>query len=469
MLWLELRRAGPDTLSRQLYRQLVDKILGGELAGGARLPSSRELAAEHRIARNLVVAVYEQLLAEGYIEARAGSGSYVAHLRRPRSAPAADPGPAVAVDAAPPAGAISFVCGSPDVALFPRARWLSCLRQVGFFRGAAMWDYAPPAGSPVLRQEIADHLRRTKGIACDPAQVFITAGTTAALAFIAHLLRRRRSGALVEDPVVSFVPALLREAGHRITPVPADDSGLVVERLPKRPLAGLVFVSAAHQFPLGGTLPIPRRLALVDYARRHRLLIVEDDYDSEFRHEGAPVDSLGRLAPERVLHLGTFSKCLAPALRLGYVVLPATLVPAALEAAEALHLGVSRYTQEAMARFLSQGHLGRHIARMQRIYRRRRQRLRAALHAAFGDTVALSGDSTGLHLIATFSQQRFDPAARARLGAHGVAVDTVDDFTLGRRRHPGALVLGYGHLSLAAIDEGVRRLAAALGSQVRRD
>jgi len=465
MLWLELRRHGPDTLSRQLYRQLVDKILGGELPGGTRLPSSRELAAEHRIARNIVVAVFEQLLAEGYLEARAGSGTYIAQLRRPRPAPVPSAPAAEATPTPEPRrdGTVSFICGSPDVGLVPRARWLSCLRHVGFFRAAAMWDYAPPAGSPALRAEIAAHLRRAKGIDCTPGQIVVTAGTTAALTFVAHLLKHRRPGALVEDPVVGFVPALLAEAGHTIAPVPADASGFVVEKLPAKPRAGMVFVSPAHQFPLGATLPIPRRLALVDYARRHRLLIVEDDYDSEFRHEGAPVDSLCRLAPERVLHLGTFSKCLAPALRLGYVVLPAALVPAAVEAAETLHLGVSRYTQEAMARFIGQGHLGRHIARMQRLYRRRMLRLRSALRARFGDAVAISGHSTGLHLVATFRGVRFDSATRARLSAHGVAADAVDAFALGRPRHPGALALGYGHLPLAEIDEGARRLAAALG------
>lgn len=463
MLWLELRRGGTETLTRQLYRQLADKILSGELAGCTQLPSSRELAAAHRIARNIVIAVYEQLMAEGYLESCSGSGTYVAHLSRPRPAPPPAAPAASPARATPNTDVVSFICGSPDVGLFPRARWLSCLRQVGFFRDGSMWDYAPPTGSPALRAEIAAHLRRTKGIECTPEQIVVTAGTTAALTFVAHLLKRRRPGALVEDPVVSFVPALLREAGHRVMPVPADDAGLIVEELPARPRAGMVFVSPAHQFPLGTTLTIPRRLALVDYARRHRLLLVEDDYDSEFRHEGAPVNSLCRLAPERVVHLGTFSKCLAPALRLGYVVLPVTLVAAAAETAETLHLDVSRYTQEAMARFIGQGHLARHLLRMQRLYRRRMQRLRSALHARFGDAVAVSGHSTGLHLVATFRGVDFDSVTRARLAACGVAADAVDDFALGRPRHPGALALGYGHLSPAEIDEGVRRLATALG------
>lgn len=467
MLWLDLRRNDRDTLTHQLYRQFVDKILGGELAGDARVPSSRELAAEHRIARNIVVAVYEQLLAEGYLEARPGSGTYVARLRQPKPSPrpSVPATPAPVATAGHDGEAISFICGSPDVGRFPRARWLSCLRQVGFFRDAAMWDYAPPAGSPALRAEIAAHLRRAKGIDCVPEQIVVTGGTTSALTLIAHMLRHGRPGALVEDPSVSFVPAILREAGHTVTAIPADTAGLCVEALPERPRAGMIFVSPAHQFPLGATLTIPRRLALADYARRHQILIVEDDYDSEFRHEGAPVDSLCRLAPERVLHLGTFSKCLAPALRLGYVVLPVETIPTAVQAAESLHLGVSRYTQEAMARFLREGHLVRHIARMQRIYRRRMQRLRAALHTTFGETVAVSGDSTGLHLVATFRDVRFDSETQARMAKAGVEADAVDEFALGKPRHPGALTLGYGHLEMAQIEEGVRRLGIALRSR----
>ncbi len=467
MLWLELRRRGAGTLSRQLYRQLVDKILAGELPGGARLPSSRALAAAQRIARNIVVAVYEQLLAEGYLEIRTGSGTFVAHLPTPRPTErttSAPPGIPPAPASSDFTDTISFICGTPDLGRFPRARWLSCLRQVGFFRETKMWAYAPPAGSPALRAEIAAYLRRAKGIDCTAAQVLVTAGAAPALAFVAQLLCGRRSGALVEDPVVSFVPALLRAAGHAITPVPADAAGLAVDRLPRRPRASLVFVSPSHQFPLGATLTIQRRLALVDYARRHDLLIVEDDYDSEFRHEGSPVDSLCRLAPERVLHLGTFSKCLAPALRLGFVVLPAALVARAEQAAAALHLGGSRYVQEAMARFLQQDHLARHVGCMQRLYRRRRDRLRTALATHFGGSVAISGCSTGLHLVATFSGVRFDTSTRARLAARGIDVDTVDDYSVGRPRHSGALVLGYGHLSFSEIDEGVHRLSTALAT-----
>ncbi len=463
VLWLDLSRTRGATLSHQLYRQLVDRILSGGLKGGARLPSTRELAAHYRIARNIVIAVYEQLLAEGFLEARPGAGTFVArldHLDLLARPPAATPRPA-----APPEErrrTISFICGTPDLEAFPRGRWMTCTRQVAFFRETPGWGYAPPAGSAALRREVASHLARVKGIRCTPEQVVITAGTARALWITALLLGERRLGALVEDPVVSFVPGMLRHAGHPVIPVPTDRDGLVVDALPRRPKAALLFLSPSHHFPLGSTLPIQRRLAALEYARRHDIVLVEDDYDSEFRYEGVPVSSLFRLNSERVIHLGTFSKSLAPALRLGYIVVPSARVGQATALLSNLHLGASLHTQEAMARFIHDGHLDRQIVRMQRLYRRKMRHLVDALQAAFGGRVAISGNTTGLHLVATFPGVAFDAQTIARMRAAGVVADPVDEFALGRKRHPGALALGFGHLSFEAMDEGVRRLASVL-------
>ncbi len=483
MIWLEFQRSGGPTLTKQLYDQLVTQILAGDLAAGTRLPSSRDLAAENDVARNIVVHVYEQLLAEGYVEARVGSGTYVAKLdlsalppraagktltrtthareNATRSASAKNAFIASSERATSP-DVIAFACGVPDLAQFPRAAWLRCLHRASFYGEMADWGYTEPEGSPALRHEIAAHLRRARDLRCTDEQVIVTAGTAHALHLLCAVFRELRPGALVEDPVVTFVPEILRRTGHTATPVPVDAHGIMVDALPGKPRAGFVFVSPSHQFPLGGTLPIQRRLALLDYARRHDLFLVEDDYDSEFRFGGAPVSSLFRLDPRRAIYVGTFSKTVAPALRLGYLVLPEELLPLARRALEPMNPGMSRITQAALANFMRDGHLIRHIARMKRRYERKMHALRRALVQTFGERVAVSGDTTGLHLVATFPGVEFDAALRERMRRGGVEVDTADDFAFAGARHPGALAMGYGNLSLEQIAEGVRRLAAVL-------
>ncbi|ACB74352.1 PLP-dependent aminotransferase family protein [Opitutus terrae] len=475
MIWLEFQRSGGGTLTKQLYDQLVTRILSGELAAGTRLPSSRELAAENRIARNIVVHVYEQLLAEGYVESREGSGTFVAKLNLPalptrkaqpslRRAASRDEvtPPRPSRHSPTPADLIAFASGVPDLARFPRALWLRCLQRASFYGDFADWGYTEPAGNPALRMEIAAHLRRAKDLDCTPEQVIVTAGTAHAIQLLCAALREFRTGALVEDPVVSFVPEILRRAGHAITPVPVDAHGLVVDALPARPKAGFVFVSPSHQFPLGGTLPIQRRLALLDYARRHDLFLVEDDYDSEFRFGGAPVSSLFRLDPRRAIHVGTFSKVLAPALRLGYLVLPVELLPAMHRTLEPMNPGTARIAQATLARFMHDGHLVRHVARMKKSYQRKMRALQRALEDAFADRVVVSGNTTGLHLAATFTGVKFDHAWRERMQASGVDCDTANDYAFAGARHSSMLVLGYGNLTVEQIAEGVRRLRGVI-------
>lgn len=468
MLWLELERSGRrGTLTQQLYDQLVGRILERDLIAGTKLPSTRTLAAELKVARNIIVEVFDQLLAEGYLEVRPGAGTFVAALEfLPRSPPSLlrSRAPAAAPVAANRAESlISFACGVPDLGRFPRARWLSCTREVGFNAGDAVWGYDSASGSPALRAEIAAHLRHAKGIACTPAQIVITNGGANALLLLSWLFREiRQDGALVEDPVVSFVPEILARCGHAVTAVPVDGHGLVLDALPLKPKAGFVFVSPSHQFPLGGTLPVQRRLSLLEYARRHDLFVVEDDYDSEFRFTGAPISSLARLEPRRAIHVGTFSKSLSPSLRLGFIALPDELVGAMQRVLEPLHLTGSRFNQEVLARFMRAGSLARHVTRMKRVYARKARALEQALGQAFGSRVTVSGNTTGLHLVATFAGERFTPATREVLTARGVAFEMVDDYAFGPARHPGALALGYGNLSLEQIAEGVRRLAAGL-------
>ncbi|HXG46590.1 MAG TPA: PLP-dependent aminotransferase family protein [Methylomirabilota bacterium] len=469
-LWIDLDRHRETTLTQQLYTQISGRILAGELRAGERLPSSRQVAAELKIARNVVTGVFEQLQSEGYIETRPGSGTFVAALNVTPTPPA--PHGSARLPTTEPAaqnkgrpGDIAFHCGIPDLAAFPRARWLQALRAVGFHAPAHIWSYVETAGLRELRELMARRLARVKGIACEPAQVVMTGGTAHALNLLGLFFAARMAqrGALVEDPVVRFVPEILRCCGHTITPVAVDNEGLVIDALPPRPRATLVFVSPAHQFPLGGTLPVPRRLALLAYARRHNLWVVEDDYDAEFRYQGVPVSSLARLDPERVIHLGTFSKVLAPSLRLGYMVLPRGLAEEVTHTLRPLHLTGSAVNQAALARLLAAGHLDRHVVRMRRLYQRKMRALCAELVTAFGERVRISGHTTGLHLVVRLAGLTVNAQVRAACEAAGVRFDTAADYAIRPRAdNHRAILLGFGDLTVDQIRQAVRRLQSAL-------
>lgn len=464
MLWLDLDRKASTSLTQQLYDRLIAAVLAGTLRAGERLPSSRQLAHDLRIARNLVVEVFEQLQAEGYFETRQGSGTYVAALELPTPRPAATPPTVTAKPNPARSELISFSCGVPDLDLFPRARWLQAVRQVGFHGPRELWTYDEPAGHIDLREEIARHLARSKGIPCTADQIVLTSGSAQSMLLLGLYFRGAgRCGALIEDPVISFVPHALRLSGHKITPVRSDRGGLAIEALPRKPGAGFIFVSPSHQFPLGGTLSIVRRLALLEYARKHDLLVIEDDYDSEFRFEGAPVSSLLRLDPTRVIHLGTFSKILAPAIRLGYVVLPTALAENVVTMLRPLFVTGPKFTHAVLARFIRCGELQRHVTRMRRRYQRKMRALSRALRERFGDRVEINGQSTGLHITAHFQGTTLTPDVRDACLRAGVRFDTADDYALRAGEHPDLALLGFGNLSLDEIETGVRRLASVLG------
>lgn len=463
VLWFELDRKAPVSLTQQLYDRLVSAVLTGPLRPGERLPSSRQLAHDLGIARNIVVGVFDQLQAEGYFESRQGSGTFVASLELPSPQAVAARHSAGAAPSSARTDIIDFGCGIPELDSFPRARWLQTLRQVGFHGPRELWSYDEAAGHRGLREEIALHLGRTKGISCGPEQIVLTSGSAHGMLLLGlYFHQAGRRGALIEDPVITFVPEAMRLTGHPIISVPADEDGLVIEALPHEPSAALVFISPSHQFPLGGTLPVSRRLALLQYARKHDVFVIEDDYDSEFRFDGAPVSSLCRLDPLRVIHLGTFSKTLAPTMRLGYLVLPPERAAELVAMLRPLFHAGPRFNHEVMARFMRAGHFQRHITRMKRRYHRKMRVLSRALHENFGDRVQINGHSTGLHITARFAGTAITSGVREACLRAGVDFDTVDDYTVHRGSHPDLALLGFGNLSLDQIQTGVRRLASVL-------
>lgn len=466
MLYLTIDRAKPLPLIRQLYTQLRSKILQGELLAGQKLPSTRKLSEELCISRNVILEAYEQLLAEGYIEGRRGSGYYVAagmyleQQARQEDLSIFPSGEAESLGS----DIIDFRSGVPALEHFPRTVWGKIVQRVCQEAPLSALGYNRPEGRLELRQILSRYLYRTRGVCCEPEQIVMTSGATQALTLIAKVLLKPGSRVLIEDPITHDIQTIFRAAGASLYPVPVDASGLQVDQLPD-PAAchpSFVFVTPSHQFPLGGTLPIQRRIQLIQYAREADCYIVEDDYDSEFRYDSPPISSLQGLDAQRVIYVGSFSKILSPGLRLGYLVLPRELVQRYQEAKWFSDLHTPSLDQLALGRFIEEGHLEKYVNRVKKLYKKRRKCLVDALHEAFADRVSIWGASAGQHIVAAFPGIRFTPALLAQIKDCGVRLYPVEDHAIAPGQHEDKVILGYGNLSEAEILAGVAKLNEVL-------
>ncbi len=474
-LGLSLPRRGSRRRLRSLYEQLRAAILGGRLHPGLRLPSSRALAADYGVSRATVVATYERLLGEGYLIARSGAGTFVAHGLPAHAAPARVPArmPAAsgsdprltaawreAGDAPPPAvrrARYDFRIGVPDAEAFPTDLWRRLLGRAVREAGAAGGDDASPQGSPALRAGIASHVSFTRAVACRAEDVIVTAGAQQAFNLLAQVLvTPGRTPVAVEDPGYPPLHAVLRAAGARLAPVPVDAAGLIVERIPRA--ARVICVTPSHQFPLGTAMSLERRTALLELARARGAVIIEDDYDSEFRFGGRPLDALQTLdTGGTVLYVGTFSKSLTPALRTGFIVAP-PWARAALTAAKRLHDGHQpTVLQDALALLIGEGHLARHVRRMRRLYERRRRLLLELLARDFAGLLEPVQSVAGLHVSAWLRSAGDAGALLTRARALDVGIQSLDGFYLGTRRRPG-LIFGYGAIGERELAAGLARL-----------
>ncbi|AQS67942.1 PLP-dependent aminotransferase family protein [Streptomyces pactum] len=451
---LHLDRSGTG-LRRGLTDALREAVRSGRLAPGTRLPSSRSLAADLDVARNTVAEVYADLVAEGWLAARQGSGTRVAD--RTPAAPGHRPAPHRREPARP---AYDLVPGTPELASFPRAQWLRAARRALTAAPDQALGYGDPRGRVELRTALAGYLSRARGVHADPDRIVVCAGFLGGLGVLAELLRRAgvRSVA-VESYGLPHHRRLLTRAGHVTPPLPFDDRGT---RPPDDDPAtsGAVLLTPSHQFPMGLPLLPERRTALIDRARRTGGLILEDDYDGEFRYDRQPVGALQGLDPDRVVYLGTASKSLAPALRLGWLVLPPSLVEGAMDHMAGRTPGV--LDQLTLAEFLGSGDYDRHVRAARLRYRRRRDALVAAL-AERAPEVRVTGIAAGLHAVLRLppgtEQQTVRAAAWQGLAVHGLSMF----------RHPDAavapldaLVVGYGtppdHAWAGALDALCRSL-----------
>jgi GntR family transcriptional regulator / MocR family aminotransferase len=459
-LLLHLDRGRGQPLRSQLEAGLRDAIRSGRLQGGERLPSSRELARELGVSRGLVQECYNQLLAEGYLTSQVGSATRVAASARPASAgPSPKPVPAPRLIA-------DFRSGVPDLASFPRGDWVWATREA--CRSVAMpdLDYGDPRGSALLRQVVAAYLRRVRAAAADHDRIVVCTGFAQGLNLVLRALTQlgvRR--AALEDPghgdlAASESAQAARAAGIDVVRVPVDELGLNVAAL-EASGARAVVVTPAHQSPTGVVLAARRRHALVEWAARNDGFVIEDDYDSEFRYDREPVGVLQGLAPDRVFAIGTVSKSLAPAVRLGWVLVPPPLVDAVAAEKQVADRGSSGLDQLAVAALLESGRYDRHLRHMRAVYARRRRVLIDSL-ARHAPGVRLTGLAAGFHAVAhlpdSADEQAVVTAARQRsVGLYGMSPQRATTAAA-----PPQLVLGFGNVSERAVESGIAAVADLL-------
>ncbi len=456
-LHLDLRRDDGGPLRERLERELRGAVRSGRLAPSATLPSTRALAAQIGVSRGVVVEAYAQLVAEGYLSARQGAATVVAARARAGTGLTV---PAAGMQAAPPVR-FDFRYGTPDLAAFPRAAWLAAGARSLRAAPDAQLGYGDVRGALELREVLAAYLGRARGVVADPRLLHISGGTRQALGFVWRLLRdggARRVG--IEDPGWSAQQDTALDAGLRIVPIAVDEHGLRVEDLAALDVDAVV-VTPAHQCPTGAVLAPERRAALLDWARARDAWIVEDDYDAEYRYDRQPVGALQGMASDRVVYAGSVSKSLAPALRIGWMVLPAALAEAAARRRARVDRGQPVLTQLTLADLIARGELDRHLRRTRRRYRSRRDALVAAVAAELAGA-SVDGIAAGLHAVLRLPCGADEAATVAAAAERGVALDGLAAFCRSPVARPPALVLGYASMPEPAIARGIAELAAAL-------
>ena len=484
---LSLNGQGP--LSLQLYRAIQNDIRSGALTRGDRLPSSRELAKTLNISRNVVVQCYEQLAAQGYIESRQGAGSFVSgvgiHLvdhedmtpRNPSECVVDEPRISENAKSMLPMWAqyrlgfsdaqahiIDFQYG--HVAVDYRLQQQLKLNLKSQWQGVQS-TYQHPAGMLALRRVIAKYLRQHRGVSCHEDQILITNGSQEGLSIVSQLLLNPGDRVLMEDPGYRGANQAFRSVRGIVDGLAVEDDGLIAEHLPEKPASPirLLYTTPSHQFPTGGVMPLARRSHLAQWARRHSCFILEDDYDSEFRYQSAPIESIQGLDPSGpIIYMGTFSKIISPTLRLGFLVLPEALV----EPATAIKWTWNRHSptvvQQMLAQYLDTAHFTRHLRRMNKRYHERRTVLVEALTQTLGDQVQVKGADAGIHLIAWLQLPiELEHKLIALSRTNGIAIHTVSSLYQTPPSKIG-LLMGYANLSNTQIKQGVKILAKSIQS-----
>jgi GntR family transcriptional regulator/MocR family aminotransferase len=443
-------------LRNRLYLAVRQAILAGRLPAGSELPSSRVLAAELGIARNTVLRAYEQLLAEGYVEGRRGSGTYVSEAVAPADGatrPRPPPTPPVVLSrrgrailgnaASSRLQAGAFMPGVPDVSHFPFAVWRRLIARHLRHEERQLAHYGFGGYGP-LKVALANYLGVTRMMSCSPQQVVIVNGTHQALDLAARLLADPGDGAWMEDPGYWGARNVLRASGLEVVPQPVDAQGLAIRERDRALPPRLIFVSPSSQYPTGAVMSLERRLDLLDYAARNEAWIIEDDYDNEIRYHPQPLASLfGLSRAQRVIYVGTFSKVLYPGLRLAYIVVPPALVDAFTVGNAELYREGRLAEQAALAEFIEAGHFGTHIRRMRTIYHERLDTLRSLLQRELGEAIACLGGHAGLHLPVRFESAVDDRSLSALALRQGVICMPLSSYSSSADTRLSGMVLGF--------------------------
>jgi GntR family transcriptional regulator / MocR family aminotransferase len=475
-------------LNQQLYQGLRTVILEGRVPPGMRLPSTRALATDLGVSRNTVLDAFERLTGEGYLQGKAGAGTHVSRTlpddmlgvrapsvrssQRPGRGPSRRGALAASIPvrlrrSVAPGTVRAFRLGAGALTDFPVDVWARLARRRWSRAGLHSLDYGDIAGHPPLREAIAGYLRTSRGVVCDAAQVLVVHGSQQAVDLTTRVLLDPGDVVWMEDPGYDGARAAFLAGGARILPVPVDGEGLNVTRaIARSPRARLTYITPSHQFPLGVTMSLARRIELLRWASASRAWLLEDDYDSEFRYANRPLAALQGLdAGSSVIYSGTFSKVLFPALRIGYLVVPPALVDTFIKMRLLIDVHPPTFMQAVLADFITEGHFGRHIRRMRILYRERQQALLAAARRDLDGLLDVRPADGGMHLVGWLPAGVDDRDASRRAATEGVEVMPLSFFRSIRGRR-GALLLGYAGLTPEEISDGVRRLARGLRAKI---
>ena len=472
-LHLDIDRASGVPIHRQIYDGVRRAVLDGLLRPGQRVPSTRALAVELEVSRLPVLTAYDQLLHEGYLVGRVGSGTFVSaalpdDLLRPTTA-GDSPAPSSRRGSQPPprprdeGGLGPFRMSLPALDQFPHAAWGRLVARHAHALTAADMAYGDPAGMVPLREAVAEHLRTARAVRCEAEQVLIVSGSQAALRLATAVLLDAGDRVAVEEPCYPGARAALSAGGVELVPVPVDEEGVSVAALKRR--RGRVraaYVTPSHQYPLGTSMTAARRFALLEWAFQRDAWVLEDDYDSEYRYVSRPLGALqGMDAHERVIYIGTFSKVLFPAVRVGYLVVPPALWQRFVDAREALDLFPPTLYQKALAEFLREGHFARHLRRMRGVYRDRRDALLTGLARHCADRLTVLNAEAGLHVAAVLRGRADDREVVRRMAPRGLTATALSSCYAGTDPRSG-LLLGFGGSTERRLREATRVLGEVL-------
>jgi GntR family transcriptional regulator / MocR family aminotransferase len=464
---------GGEPLFRQVYSGLREAILSRKIRPGDQLPSTRDLAEQLGVSRTVLVQVYEHLMAEGFVSGRTGSGTYVSegltdnilrkrkqssNLRLSRFGNAASQAVRSVDTPLRPHAMVryDFRYGRSDLEVFPSEMWRRLLLQQARKASIRHLDYSSALGNLDLRVAICARLRRSRAVDCNPSEIIVVNGSQQALDLVIRVLVEPCDRVAIEEPHYNGTREALLAAGARLCPVVVDHDGINTASLPGN--ARLVFVTPSHQFPTGAILPLDRRLALLEWARQCNAIIVEDDYDGEFRYDDRPLQSLQGLDSEgRTVYIGTFSRTVFPALRIGYIVAPPSIVNALMAAKWLTDLHSATLEQQTLAEFITNGMYERHLRRLRQRHKQRRKALLDSVHKHLGNRVEITGADSGAHVVLWPRKQKPEAAVMKQAEKQGVGIYGIAHCFLNDPRRPG-FILGFAHLNETEIREGIRLL-----------